>query len=225
MHPRPPQLVESILEAYREGFFPMAHPGRAGRPSPIEWYSPDPRAIIPLREDGSDGGEFHASRSLRRRVRTGRFEIRTDTAFGDVILGCALPRPAEPESWIDERIVQAYTLLHESGYAHSIEAWLEGVLVGGLYGVHIGAAFFAESKFSLPDRGGTDASKVCLVHLVHHLRRRGFALLDVQFHNPHLEQFGIVELRRREYLARLASATAARAEWTPFDPEATRAEV
>jgi leucyl/phenylalanyl-tRNA--protein transferase len=172
--------------------------------------------VIPL-----DG--FHASRSLRRRVRSGKFTITTNRDFEAVIRACAEPRKQERETWIDERIVRAYCALHRAGHAHSIEAWLgepqAGPLVGGLYGVHIGAAFFAESKFSRPALGGTDASKVCLVHLVHHLRRRGFELLDVQFTNPHIEQFGVVEVPRDKYLLELGRAVAHRAEWLPFEPD------
>lgn len=212
------QVVAALLEAYRQGFFPMASSARQDAPGPLRWYSPDPRAVIPLED-------FHASHSLRRRVRTGRFEMTSDRAFVDVMRGCASPRPHEPDTWIDERLVRMYAELHEAGHAHSIEARLDGRLVGGLYGVHLGAAFFAESKFSRPGEGGTDASKVCLVHLVHHLRRRGFLLLDVQFANPHLEQFGIEEIPRGAYLARLAQAAAGTATWAPFEPERTREEL
>ena len=151
------------------------------------WLNPDPRGIIPLQE--RDG--LHLPRRLMQRVHSQRFAITSDVAFEEVMRGCALPRPREPVSWIDERIIAVYTALHDAGHAHSIEAWLaddaggrvraahqssHGLLVGGLYGVHIGSAFFAESKFHRADLGGTDASKVCLAHLVLHLRRRGFAV-------------------------------------------------
>jgi leucyl/phenylalanyl-tRNA--protein transferase len=158
------------------------------------------------------------------RVRSNRFHITTDQAFVDVMRACAAPRPppGEQHSWIDDRIIDAYTALHEAGHAHSVEAWLahdnDRVLVGGLYGVHIGAAFFAESKFHAPDKGGTDASKVCLVHLITHLRRRGVELLDVQFWNPHLEQFGCIDIPREEYHLRLRAATTKEVAWLPFDP-------
>lgn len=221
------QLVEALLAAYREGCFPMAEPPRrvGGRPGPILWFNPDPRGVMPLTE--AEG--FHVPRRLRDRVRSGRFEMTTDRAFEDVVRGCAEPRKQEAETWIDERIIDAYTALHEAGHAHSIEAWVpaEGgglKLVGGLYGVRIGAAFFAESKFSRPERGGTDASKVCLVHLVYHLRRRGFVLLDTQFWNPHIGQFGCVEIPRAEYLSRLAEAVERKVDWLPFDPGRTRQE-
>jgi leucyl/phenylalanyl-tRNA--protein transferase len=226
--------VEALLGAYREGYFPMADPDRPG--GPLLWFNPDPRAILPL----SEAEGLHIPRRLRDRVRSGRFRITTDTAFGEVIRACADPRKDEPHSWIDPRIVSLYSALHEAGYAHSVEAWLPtsplegevaahraagggstpGHLVGGLYGVHIGSAFFAESKFSRPAHGGTDASKVCLVHLVAHLRRRGFSLLDVQFWNPHLEQFGCREIPRSAYLAQLAAAVETPCEWLPFESPA-----
>jgi leucyl/phenylalanyl-tRNA--protein transferase len=221
-------LVSAITEAYRHGLFPMADP-RTGR---LDWYDPDPRGVIPL-----DG--FHVPRNVARRVRSRRFEIRTDSAFEAVIRACAEPREKEPESWIDERIIGAYTLLCEAGHAHSVEAWLpiermpvgtmaDGsgivideaqthVLVGGLYGVHVGGLFAGESMFSRPGLGGTDASKVCLVHLVGHLRSRGFALLDVQFFNEHLAQFGCTEVPRADYHRRLAKAVERETTWLPFE--------
>ena len=230
--------MRTLVEAYRQGYFPMAPDGA------MDWHNPDPRGVIPL----SEGEGLHIPRRLRDRVRSGRFAITTDVAFEAVVRGCALPRPSEPKSWIDERIVRAYAALHEAGHAHSIEAWLGedgmqrgagkagpthplgpwiegggGVLVGGLYGVHIGGAFFAESKFSLPALGGTDASKVCLAHLIAHLRRRGFTLLDTQFWNPHIGQFGCMEIPRAEYLVRLGAAVASPVEWLPFEPRLDRA--
>lgn len=204
-----------MLEAYRGGFFPMADPDRPA--SDLLWFNPDPRGVIPLTE--AEG--LHVPRRLRDRVRSGRFEVTSDGAFGEVIRGCAAPRATADSSWIDGRIIALYSALHETGHAHSVEAWLtEGgsrVLVGGLYGVHIGGAFFAESKFSRPEIGGTDASKVCLVHLIEHLRRRGVVLLDVQFWNPHLDQFGCHEIPQREYLARLGRAVMLPVAWAPFE--------
>lgn len=221
-------LVSAITKAYRHGLFPMADP----RTGSLDWYDPDPRGVIAL-----DG--FHVPKNVARRVRSRRFEIRTDTTFEAVIRACAEPRQREPESWIDERIIGAYTLLSEAGHAHSVEAWLpiertpEGtmakdsgivideagthVLVGGLYGVHVGGLFAGESMFSRPALGGTDASKVCLVHLARHLRARGFCLLDVQFFNEHLAQFGCVEIPRAEYHRRLAEAVAMETTWLPFE--------
>jgi len=217
--------VETLLAAYRLGYFPMANPdGRGSRAGEILWFNPDPRGIIPLEGlSGSATGGLHIPRRLRDRVRSGRFVITSDASFPEVIAACAQPRRDEPRSWIDDRIIHAYTALHEAGHAHSIEAWLPGpsgrVLVGGLYGVRIGAAFCAESKFSRPDLGGTDASKVCLVHLVLHLRRRGFTLLDTQFWNPHIAQFGCTEIPREEYLRRLAAAVDRPVSWGPFEPD------
>jgi leucyl/phenylalanyl-tRNA---protein transferase len=215
------QLVDGILEAYRMGLFPMADP-RSGR---LDWYAPDPRAVIPL-----EPGGFHISRSLARRLRSGRFVMRTDTAFERVITCCAEPRPERPETWIDERIIGAYTLLHRAGHAHCIEAWLQTTqgeqLVGGLYGVSIGTAFFAESMFCRPEigdpPGGTDASKVCLAHLVSHVRARGYGLLDVQFRNPHIDQFGVVDVPRKEYMRRLRLAVDRPVDWLPFEPARPR---
>ena len=191
-----------LVAAYSRGIFPMVDTA-SGR---VEWYSPDPRGVIPL-------AAFHASKSLGRVVRGGRFAIRTDTCFEQVMRLCAEARPGREGSWIDERLVQAYVGLHDDGAAHSIEAWRDGELVGGLYGVHLGAAFFGESMFSLPKRGGTDASKVCLVRLVDLLRERDFALLDTQFWNEHLDQFGCAEIPREQYLRELATALTREAAW------------
>jgi leucyl/phenylalanyl-tRNA--protein transferase len=203
-HPTP----ELLLWAYRRGIFPMADPitGEMG------WYSPDPRGIIPL-------VGFRVSRNLARAVRQRRFYIRCDTAFGEVMRACAKPRSRDDLPWIDDRLITAYAGLHRLGHAHSVEAWREGTLVGGLYGVQIGAAFFGESMFVFPNLGGTNASKICLVHLVGHMRRRGFILLDTQFVNPHLRQFGCIEIPRAEYLHRLADAVARPVTWGEFEPE------
>lgn len=165
---------------------------------------------------------FRVPRSLAQRVRSGRFKITTDTAFEAVIDACSKPRPTPVgESWIDDRIKYAYTQLHRAGYAHSVEAWVHTPerprLVGGLYGVAIGGLFAGESMFSRPAIGGTDASKVCLVHLVGHLRARGFVLLDTQFVNPHLEQFNCVEISRSAYHDQLRRALESRCEWLPFE--------
>ena len=202
--------IQALLGAYRRGLFPMADPRRPGS---LDWYWPDPRGVIPLTE--AEG--LHIPRRLRDRVRSGRFTITADAAFPAVIRACAGPRRDEPASWIDARIIDLYTGLHRAGHAHSLEAWLGAQLVGGFYGVHIGGAFFAESKFSRPALGGTDASKVCLAHLLAHLRRRGFTLLDVQFWNPHLEQFGCREIPRSRYIAALAAAVDLPVSWSRFD--------
>ena len=162
------------------------------RSGEVLWFRPDPRAIIPL-----DG--FHVSRSLARTLKGGRFEIRLDTDFEGVMRGCA-DRPEG--SWIDERFVEVYGALHRAGKAHSVEAWREGRLAGGTYGVAVGGAFMAESMFHRE----TDASKVALAALVERLGERGFTLLDVQYLTPHLASLGAVEISRREYEARLVRA-------------------
>ncbi len=184
----------------------------------IGWYDPDPRGVIPL-----EPGGFVVPRSLRQCVRRGAFAVTTDVAFERVIRACAEPRGEDGE-WISEPLIQAYCILHDHGFAHSIEAWRNDemgmpVLVGGLYGVSIGGLFAGESMFSRPASGGTDASKVCLVHLVGHLRRRGYQLLDTQFWNPHLDRFGCVEVSRSAYRAMLAGAVEVETGWEPFVPD------
>ena len=180
----------------------------------IEWFNPDPRAVFPLvpRE------AFHVPASLARVVRSGRLEIRSDTAFEAVMRACAASRDTEDLTWIDQRMVDAYCALHAAGHAHSIEAWLDDRLVGGLYGVHIGAGFMGESMFCRPADGGSNASKVCLVHLVRWLQHRGFLLLDTQFSTDHLERFGCIEVPRHDYLALLAEAVARDVSWGDFSP-------
>jgi len=172
----------------------------------IRWYSPNPRAIFPL-----DG--LRVSKSLRRTLRSHRFEVRTDTAFEAVMRACAAPRADDSGSWIDERLIEAYVNLHRLGFAHSVEAWIDGDLVGGLYGVHVRGAFFGESMFSRPDSGGTDASKVSLVYLVETLRASGFSLLDTQFSTDHLSRMGCIEISRAAYLERLEEALSRAALW------------
>lgn len=179
----------TLLAAYRTGLFPMP----AGRRR-IVWFSPDPRAVIPL-----DG--LRVSRSLRRSRR--RFEVRRDTAFSDVMVRCGDPR--RPDGWITPAFVRAYTRLHELGWAHSFETYVGDELVGGLYGVRIHGFFAGESMF----HRATDASKVALVHLVDWLRDTGGQLLDVQWPTAHLASLGAVAIPRAEYLRRLATAVAA----------------
>jgi len=159
----------------------------------IGWFSPDPRAIFPLET-------FHVPSRLARVVRSGRFEIAVDTAFEQVMRACAIRE--DDGTWISEDIVECYLALHRLGLAHSVECWRAGQLVGGLYGVHLGGAFFGESMFHRE----TDASKVALVALVDRMKRRSFTLLDIQWVNPHLLQFGAVEISRAEYLRRLRAA-------------------
>jgi leucyl/phenylalanyl-tRNA---protein transferase len=182
---------------------------------PLGWYTPRRRGIIPLEK-------FHIPRRLRDRLLSRRFHITSNTAFGQVIRGCAEPRPTETDTWINDAIVRVYTALHQQGHGHSVEAWNRetGTLVGGIYGVQTGAVFSAESKFCRPAAGGTDASKVCLAHLLLHLRRRNFALLDAQIWNPHLAQFGCTEVHRFAYMKILQTAGAQPRSWTPFEDEA-----
>jgi leucyl/phenylalanyl-tRNA---protein transferase len=181
-----PLTPRVLVAAYVNGIFPMDVEGT------IEWFSPDPRAIIPLES-------FHASNTLLQTCRGGRFEIRVDTAFEQVIRGCA-DRP--DGTWISSEITKAYCRLHKLGLAHSVEAWRQGELAGGLYGVALGGAFFGESMF----HRRRDASKVALVTLVERMRSRGFSLLDIQFLTPHLQRFGAIEIPREGYLERLEAA-------------------
>ena len=194
--------AELLLRVYARGIFPMVDP----RTRAIEYYSPDPRAVIPLER-------FHVPRSLARVVAKRVFDLRTDTAFERVIRACSDPRPDRRETWLDERLIDAYVELHAHGLAHSVEAFRDGRLVGGLYGVHIGAAFFGESMFSRPELGGSDASKVCLVELVSQLRSGGFTLLDTQFATAHLARFGCVEVPRARYLELLEDAIRRVGKW------------
>ncbi|MDX1709684.1 MAG: leucyl/phenylalanyl-tRNA--protein transferase [Rhodovibrionaceae bacterium] len=192
---------ELVLRAYALGIFPMAE----SRDDPdVHWIDPETRGILPL-----DG--FHAPRKLRRRVRRGDFEVRCDHDFLGVIRGCAAQAANRPDTWINETIEKLYSELHAMGFAHSVECWREGRLVGGLYGVSLGAAFFGESMFSQV----TDASKVALVHLVARLIKGGFTLLDTQFTTPHLIQFGAMEIPRAEYRERLADAVPRQATFYP----------
>ncbi|MEI8235333.1 MAG: leucyl/phenylalanyl-tRNA--protein transferase [Verrucomicrobiota bacterium] len=174
------------MNAYARGFFPMGMPE-----GDLAWFSPDPRGVLPL-----EG--FRIPHGLARTLKRGRFEIRCDTAFEAVIRACA----EREETWIDAEILASYGELHRLGFAHSVEAWREGRLAGGLYGVALGGAFFGESMFHRE----TDASKVALHALVERLRERGFTLLDLQWVTPHLATFGAVEIPRREYLRRLRAA-------------------
>jgi leucyl/phenylalanyl-tRNA--protein transferase len=178
--------AELLLQGYRLGVFPMALEDDS-----IGWFSPDPRAIIPL-------DEFHVPHALRRVARKDLFEIKTDKSFREVIRACA----RREETWINREIIESYEHLHEIGCAHSVEAWSKGKLTGGLYGVAVGAAFFGESMFHRE----RDASKIALVALVEHLRKRKFALLDTQWVTPHLKQFGAIEIPRAHYLKLLRRA-------------------
>lgn len=191
----PPEL---LLEAYAAGIFPMGMPDGG-----IQWFSPDPRGIIPLEK-------FHTPHGLRRSLKLPDWEIRIDSDFDGVLAACA----EREETWITENIAQSYQQLFASGHAHSVEVWREGELAGGLYGVALGGAFFGESMFHRV----TDASKIALWHLVEILRKSGFTLLDTQWNTEHLEQFGAVEISRDEYIARLRHAL----ELRPVFPQRTQ---
>jgi leucyl/phenylalanyl-tRNA--protein transferase len=177
---------ELLLQGYRLGVFPMAMEDDS-----IQWFSPDPRAILPLED-------FHVPHALRRLVRQNFFETTIDNAFSKVIEACA----NREDTWINLEIIESYMRLHQLGCAHSVEAWKEGRLAGGLYGVAVGGVFFGESMF----HHVTDASKIALVALVEHLRARKFALLDTQWLTPHLQQFGGIEISRDHYLRLLRRA-------------------
>jgi leucyl/phenylalanyl-tRNA--protein transferase len=185
---------ELLVSAYTSGWFPMAVDD-----GEIRWYSPDPRGIIPLES-------FRVPSRLGRVIRAGAFQIELNRAFDAVIRACAESdrRDGDPGTWIDREIIDSYVELHRLGFAHSVEAWQDDRLVGGLYGVALGGAFFGESMF----HSKTDASKVALAALVEHLRARGFLLLDIQWVTPHLEQFGAVEIPRPTYLEMLEEAIA-----------------
>jgi leucyl/phenylalanyl-tRNA---protein transferase len=181
--------TDLLISAYTSGWFPMAV-----EDGEIRWYSPDPRGIIPL-------DAFHAPKRLGRILRQGRFDVRVDSDFAAVIQACA-ERQDDEGSWIDGQILESYCELHAVGIAHSVETWQDGSLVGGLYGVALGGAFFGESMFHRV----SDASKVALVALVERLRDRGYRLLDTQWVTEHLLQFGAIEIPRRRYLRLLSEA-------------------
>lgn len=215
----PDEIVEIFLGAYRQGIFPMADlpqtprpPGTIPTARTISWYDPDPRAILEL----TDGG-LHIGRTVARLISRRPFTLTSDRAFERVIRACALPGPTRGGSWLDETMIRCYTLLHERGHAHSIEAWApNGDLRGGIYGVSLGALFCAESMFSAIDAGGTGASSVCLAALWNHLRSCGYELLDVQMANDHTLRFGVQEIPRREYKRRLAAAIQPPDRWRPL---------
>lgn len=192
---RQPDITpDLLLRAYSIGLFPMAD--SADDPE-LFWVEPELRGIIPL-------DDFHISKSLAKTIKRAPFDIRYDTAFEDVMKGCAAPAPDRPTTWINAKILSLYATLHKMGHAHSVEAWDGDELVGGLYGVSLGSAFFGESMFSRR----TDASKICLVHLVERLRKRGFKLLDTQFTTEHLKSFGAVDVPKARYEKMLARAIA-----------------
>ncbi|NHN87807.1 leucyl/phenylalanyl-tRNA--protein transferase [Acetobacter conturbans] len=191
---------ELMLGAYSIGLFPM---GSNDDPDRLDWYDPDPRGVMPLYG-------FHLSKRLTRTVLSGKFTITADTDFEGVMRACAMPAPGRETTWISETIIGLFCRLHDMGYGHSIETWRDGKLVGGLYGVGLGSAFFGESMFSRE----ADASKVALVDLVARLRLCGFDLLDTQFGTTHLSQFGGEEIDADEYKARLHRAVCSECRWT-----------
>lgn len=199
---------ELMLRAYRIGLFPMAE-SRHSRT--LYWLDPERRGVIPL-----DGG-FHLPRKLAKTIRNGPYAVTANRAFAEVIAGCAAPAPGREDSWINREIENLFIALHHAGHAHSIETWQGEELVGGLYGVSVGGAFFGESMFSR----ARDASKVALVHLVARLRIGGFDMLDAQFQTEHLAQFGTEEIPRAEYKRRLSRAVDTPAEF-PAEAEDAR---
>jgi len=188
-----------LLRAYQHGIFPMAD---AADDPEIFWVEPKRRGLLPL-----DG--IHCPKRLARTIRQNKFSVSADQAFRDVIRACGAARPIRPSTWINDIIIDGYCALFEQGNAHSVEVWFEGKMVGGLYGVSIGGAFFGESMFSTM----TDASKVGLMHLISRLKLGGYRLLDTQFFTDHLGQFGAIELPQAAYLQRLAPATAINADF------------
>ena len=194
--------IELLLRAYRQGYFPMA---RTADDPEVDWVRPDVRGVIPL-----DG--FHLPARLARTVRGTGLLIGIDQAFAEVMALCAEATPDRDETWINAGIRETYQRLHQLGVAHSVEAWDGARLVGGLYGLKIGGAFFGESMFSR----ATDASKVALVHLVGRLKRAGFALLDAQFVNPHLAQFGTRPVPHDDYMRQLDLAVAIKPDLAEF---------
>ena len=193
--------TELLLKAYASGVFPMAE--SADDPE-VFWVRPEMRGVIPL-------DAFHVPKSLKKVIRQGRFDIRVDTDFAGVTDACAEEREERQSTWINAPIREAYIRLFEQGHCHSVEAWREGRLVGGLYGVKLGRAFFGESMFSRE----TDASNVCLVHLVERMRERGFTLLDTQFTTEHLKRFGAMDVPRGRYEKLLQEAVKGEADFGP----------
>lgn len=179
--------AKRLLEAYRHGIFPWFSEGE-----PILWWSPDPRMVL-------FPGEFNLSHSLRKTLRNGRYEVRTDYAFEQVMRACAAPREGANGTWIHEEMIAAYCELHRMGYAHSVETWMDGELVGGLYGMALGRMFYGESMFSRK----SDASKIALAHLTAQLERWNFGMIDCQMNTPHLASLGAREIPRKEFIARL----------------------
>ncbi len=195
---RPILTPDLLLKAYRMGVFPMAE---AADDPDVFWVEPKRRGILPLEH-------IHCPKRLARTIRQDKFHVTSDQCFDTVMTACAAKRPIRPSTWINQEIIDGYCALHAINHAHSVEVWTpEGALVGGLYGVSIGGAFFGESMFSTQ----TDASKVALMHLIGRLKIGGYKLLDTQFFTDHLGQFGAIELPQADYLVQLEPALAASA--------------
>lgn len=193
--------ADLLLKAYAYGVFPMA---KSRADDKVFWVQPKFRGVIPL-------DHFHVSRSMRKTLRRGTFTVTCDAAFDAVLDLCAEPRPGREETWINSKIVELFVDLYNAGLAHSIETWRDGELVGGLYGLAMGAAFFGESMFSRAENG----SKVALCHLVGIMKRGGFMLLDTQFITDHLKRFGAIEIPQKDYLAQLSNALSHHGEFGP----------
>ena len=197
MHrPNVPLDPDTLLSAYAQGAFPMAD-----RDGVIRWFTADPRGVFPLDD------RFHVPRTLRQLVRQGKFDVRINYDFPAAMRACMANR--QDGSWINEQLIAAYEQLHRLGFAHSVECWQDDQLVGGLYGVSLGGAFFGESMF----HSRPNASKVALVHLVERLRERGYELLDTQASTPHLQQFGCIEIPAQTYLKLLRKALRKKCEF------------
>lgn len=192
--------ADDLIYGYINGIFPMADADGT-----LYWYAPEPRAIIPI-------DTYRPPRSLRPVLNKNQFDVRINTDFEQVMRYCALPRSAEDSTWISEEIISAYTQLHQMGLAHSVETYMDGRLVGGLYGVALGSAFFGESMFHLVN----NASKVAFHHLVQTLREQHFDLLDTQFINDNVRRFGAIEIPKSEYLKRLKMALRKKARFTDY---------
>jgi leucyl/phenylalanyl-tRNA--protein transferase len=210
MRPHPPKpepiTPRILLRAYAAGLFPMAEDAEAEY---LHWFDPRERGIFPL-----EG--LIVSKSLAKTIKAQKFDIRVDANFDAVLAGCAESRPGREKTWINRRIATLFRELFEMGFVHTVEAWRGDELVGGLYGLALGGAFFGESMF----HRATDASKVCLAYLVARLRFGGFSLLDTQFVTPHLESLGAIEITRAEYHGRLESALAIEGDFHALDARA-----
>ncbi len=183
---------ETILKGYSLGIFPMSE--NFDDPK-IYWINPKKRGVIPIKD-------FKISKSLKKEIKRSKFKITINKNFNEVITNCAKKTKNRPKTWINKKIIDSYSSLHELGHAHSIEAWFQNKLVGGLYGVSLGSAFFGESMFSTM----SNASKICLVYLIATLKKKGFALLDTQFINPYLKKLGAIEISRKKYLKILGNS-------------------